>query len=490
MRRIFEYFGFSLLISDNEKQQVIFFKVCSAVAKKVNFVNRVFIKKNKWSEFTIFLVKHFIYAFVVTGLFWDTLLLALHNRSYVIFDNSITTSAFRLAPIQKNSGLGNILSIYWYGRAIAYWQGMNFELKHAQWLAWSPKVSNTFLQYLPSYASFEEMQLDEMIGTDEYNQLKKKLENLEIDLNAGIETRYSHVTSQLMTYYNNHFMQFIIADTHAALQRHFKVKPNNGVIYREKLVNKHDVVIHFRCGDILHRGHELYHFLTLQYYTYILDYIIKEYNISDEIRLAKMKVFMLSQITQEGVHLPSDVKSIEKCQHLIWIFRDVLSERYPNVFFEVMNNDIVNDFAMMVYAPHLICSTSSFCLHAALANKAKHVFLPDIGPWTFFTLHKSLFLNTSFLPSTHFVVDVQQNAWSIKSTDVVHTYFLDIKVKFVFNFFRLKIQIKTYNLRATRFWSHETKFLFFKQIWEILLKIFTEVVHFRKLCYYDIENTS
>ncbi|ETO33548.1 hypothetical protein RFI_03555 [Reticulomyxa filosa] len=116
-------------------------------------------------------------------------------------------------------GLGNMLSIYWYGRAVAYWKSASFELEHSAWLHWNSRVHNTFLKYLPTQVA---LKTDKKLNNSKKNSFKRKLEALQIELNWKTHTRLSHSCSQLFAYYNSHFMQIIFNDTHQAIQKYFQ----------------------------------------------------------------------------------------------------------------------------------------------------------------------------------------------------------------------------------------------------------------------------
>ncbi|ETN97382.1 hypothetical protein RFI_40147, partial [Reticulomyxa filosa] len=178
-----------------------------------------------------------------------------------------------------------------------------------------------------------------------------------------------------------------------------------------------DIVIHLRCGDILY-GHESYHLMTLKYFIYVLDRIFEQTNSS----VKQQNTYIISQTSGKGSHRKEDAESIGNCRQLVFAFQNKLSEHYANrsvqIRFELVNNDIINDFALMMYAPNLVCGTSTFCLHAALANPYGRVFLPDLGPWDFLTKHLNEIVKSAVLPPTHSIVRVEANNWFLRTNDI------------------------------------------------------------------------
>ena len=90
---------------------------------------------------------------------------------------------------------------------------------------------------------------------------------------------------------------------------------------------------------------------------------------------------------------------------------------------EIIGNDTAdNDYYKLVTIPYLICSSSTFCFHAAMANfyDPKLIILPEIGPWK---EHKVSYRRTT------------QNAKSglLKHHKWIDTSSMFIGVKYLFN---------------------------------------------------------
>ncbi|ETO33547.1 hypothetical protein RFI_03554 [Reticulomyxa filosa] len=186
-----------------------------------------------------------------------------------------------------------------------------------------------------------------------------------------------------------------------------------------------DIAVHIRCGDILF-GHGDYHFMTLNYYLFCFDQILNQSK--HDVQLQRpLSVHFLSQLSSAGAHTSADSEHVDKCSRLVHALVFKLGERYNSsdaknkskLQFFIKNDDIVTDFASMMYAPHLICGTSTFCLHAALSNTHhKNVFVPDIGPWLYLNSHTRKITQNGVLPPTHHLVDVRKNNWFLRSTEV------------------------------------------------------------------------
>merc|ERR1711976_244722 len=87
---------------------------------------------------------------------------------------------------------------------------------------------------------------------------------------------------------------------------------------------------------------------------------------------------------------------------------------------KLVNAHLIADFDLMVHTSLLICSPSTFCFHAALANMNGLVVLPAYGPWVDFRAlpHTSVSNsdNTSYvlaegsalLPPNHVLIDTRR----------------------------------------------------------------------------------
>ncbi|ETO22551.1 hypothetical protein RFI_14654 [Reticulomyxa filosa] len=329
---------------------------------------------------------------------------------------------FNVIPVRETSGFGNRLSVYWYGRSISFWEQKGFEMPQQMRDNWIGSYQTTFLPYLPMrtlYTSNWNNSTDENLSDSATLLFKEKLKKLGVSFELIYEMRYPHSSAFLLTFYNRYFLPILRQDTRKAIAEYFQSKNNSDVktIHNESLSSKNSIIaIHFRCGDILF-GHELYHFMTLNYYLHIFDQILAEMNSNST---TELNIYIISQLSTNGVHRHSDQVNLPSCRRLVSAFRDKLHEHYANhhvnLTFQLINNNIVSDFNLMMHVPYLICGTSTFCLHAAIAGNNLRSFLPDIGPWSFLSQHVNETIQSEILPPTHSIINVSLNKWFLEST--------------------------------------------------------------------------
>merc|ERR1712176_797443 len=85
-------------------------------------------------------------------------------------------------------------------------------------------------------------------------------------------------------------MPILIQNTHDALNGYFE---HNTIASKPTFASERDIVIHFRCGDILSAGGKEYGFMTIKYFEKALDIIKNDLNVSiDE----GMSIYFLSQL--------------------------------------------------------------------------------------------------------------------------------------------------------------------------------------------------
>ena len=280
-------------------------------------------------------------------------------------------------------GLGNSISLYWAANAISYWSGYNFKMTEINDHHKCPHFkhdlfTSKYLRYIPysiinPYAS--KSSFDILILNDSCNDEPNK-------------AYYIHPNCLLYSFFNPHFQRLVHDQTMTAFQTYFDTK-NVETLYN---MNKWDIVIHIRCGDILKMGikkhrRRRYGFLTLNYMKYAIFNITKyEFGINDWIEnmlKTNSSIWILSQLTKKSAGFGVNDNILSKCDILINNFVDNGLRLILPINLDiniVYDGNINHDYLRMVIAKLLICSPSTFCLHPAIAN-SNYVILPKYGPW-------------------------------------------------------------------------------------------------------------
>ena len=101
---------------------------------------------------------------------------------------------------------------------------------------------------------------------------------------------------------------------------------------------------------------------------------------------------MISQLSIYNAHSDKDKKAVNMSNKIVYFTVDkienyIKSEYDIKYSLEIIGNDTIdNDYFEMATAPYLICSPSSLCFHAAIANfyNPKLIIFPQIGAWIHF----------------------------------------------------------------------------------------------------------
>eukprot|EP01083_Nonionella_stella_P065395 171292_1 len=298
----------------------------------------------------------------------------------------------------KPEGTGNALAIYWTARAIAFFANYTFILdtaqctqkpfkmfdqnaSHSTWTWFLDKESNTTLHNLCSDPC---PQYDTIISN--YDFLWKYYANA--DKRPMFDIPYRSYIVFLM--YNPWFAQIIQRDTRNAFLRYFtqnELTPFHDSVMRDMSnTNQHlIVVIHIRCGDLLFHHRRV--LLNMRYFAKALDMVMAHIGDLDSNKLYKFQV--ISQLSEGNSHTYKDLNALPISQkvvyHMIERIEKYIARKYRIQYeLEIIGNGTAdNDYFQMITAPYLICSPSSFCFNAAIANyyDPQLMILPQIGAW-------------------------------------------------------------------------------------------------------------
>eukprot|EP00483_Globobulimina_turgida_P013741 UN13767 len=181
-------------------------------------------------------------------------------------------------------------------------------------------------------------------------------------------------------------MNILITETSHALDLYFDPVEHNKNTLPDAVFNSNkDIVIHFRCGDILSAGGSEYGFMTISYFKIAFDLIQNELDMPFE---SDTRIFFVSQLGENS--LRADVllgqqnlerKNLNGCRQVVYKYVEALQSLVSPANITINGNNPLNvDFYRMVHAPVLICSMSTFCEEAGQAN-TNNVILPMWGPW-------------------------------------------------------------------------------------------------------------
>eukprot|EP01083_Nonionella_stella_P126049 381336_1 len=351
--------------------------------------------------------------------------------------NMIVPHGYRYIWLQNNNKLkfcngvptrlGNVLSGYWTARSLAYFLGIQFELidphkytkqrcvnhlsnervkrmaryfydetyvvKYRQslkdnkdtaiydgvyWTRYLDKVvTNQSIIHDYAHVLDEAMYLE--IVEWVYSVIKHvKFEDLSIS--EGFETKQLTYLSDFRLVWENplYFDHVLVPAIHNAFNEYmmFIYNKTSSQIRNEIFTSDKDIVLHYRCGDIaLVSNLKRHGFLSMSFYKQALDesgwntYLL---NGTD------MTVWI---VTQENNYKCVQIVSAAM-PFFIELFKPAKVEivKHESVFGMDGTKALNMDFFRMANAPLLICSTSTFCDQAAIANKNKVMF-PSIGCW-------------------------------------------------------------------------------------------------------------
>ena len=209
-----------------------------------------------------------------------------------------------------------------------------------------------------------------------------------INIEGNLEKLFPFKSVYRLLYYNPIMINLIIQDTHNALDRYFESMKNVGHT-QNKLADPlwtsdRDIVIHFRCGDVLSERKTTYGFVTSLYFQRAFEIISELYGTNSLFEdTPNITIWFLSQLGKNSLRrtMNQERKNANGCNQLVYGYVKELQKMVSPATIVINGNDLLSvDFYRMVYAPNLICSMSSFCESAALAN-ANNVIMPIYGPW-------------------------------------------------------------------------------------------------------------
>ena len=325
----------------------------------------------------------------------------------------------------KPEGTGNALAIYWTARAMAFFMNWTFVMNenynniNSNNLDVSCKRKRKFPMFdqikhtRMKWTWFLQMEHNATLNTkcngnttkiaSKYNQIWKYYANKKDRYLWSVP--YGSHKHLFFLIYNPFFAQIIQSDTRAAFKRYYSFKPiandstpfadgywidtvhtnldfHNSVIADLENTNLQLIVIHIRCSDLLFHGNR--YLMNLQYFQLSLDEIFA--HIGKE---KAFKIQIISQLDASNVHTSKDLKALPLSNKLVFfmiaeIEKYIASKSGIDYQLEIIGNGTTdNDYFQMATARYLVCSPSSFCLMAAIANwyDPQLIILPQIGSW-------------------------------------------------------------------------------------------------------------
>lgn len=246
---------------------------------------------------------------------------------------TLTTSEYTTPMHGK---IGNALSPYWMGRALAFLAGVRFKCvsERASWLALLP---SSVPAPPPGQAG---------------GCLDKFAKACEACSFSPENWLYSHRCAPFAIAY---IWADIVRDTRAALVKYFAANPQLHL----PVFEPHDVVIHDRCdhATFLHNS----------------EYGNPAFSFFNTIPPSTRRIFFVSN--------PTVIAQVPKCRMKNTTMIEFLHERYPHAqILYAGSDDPAEDFAKLVYAPILYVNPSTFSFWAALANNGTAIHsVPTYG---------------------------------------------------------------------------------------------------------------
>ncbi|MCP3659331.1 MAG: hypothetical protein GY830_03025 [Bacteroidetes bacterium] len=368
---------------------------------KTSFKKQANIIRNYKRCFTIGV---FIYIVAIFYFFHDKLELLFnkYNLKRYSFDNILNNDLNITIDQLGNAGFGNTLNTYWHYRAYAYWNNLNFNLIDKN----KNSISNIresehkrFLSFLPKYSK--------LIPDYNFRILMNKEK-------INLRSYPFWQNCEQLTFFNKPMIDIISKETHQILNNFFMSSNTTKIEYK---ISPCDIAIHFRCGDILLIEHESYYFMTFKYYINSINKILKKGNKLNCLSLPKKdypkKIWLISQISSNGTHTSIEENSISFCEYIAFNIKSKLQNYYKSYSVDIVNNDIINDYNLMVKVPFLICDTSTFCFNPAIANIHKNIVIPIKGPWDI-----NKIIGTELIPDSFLFIDGIKNKWQLSSTEI------------------------------------------------------------------------
>eukprot|EP01084_Bolivina_argentea_P000066 122_1 len=294
----------------------------------------------------------------------------------------------------RRAGLGNRLSQYWLDRAIAFWLNLTFETdpicschfysrktpKYFCTINLQQNQHHYWTQYLPSTVqhSFKYLLLHNnsiynniSIQQNEYNKWISISETIRINyIKSKSEQNNRHYLSHAHPLFcavmNSLFVKLIQYEMHIAFTKMqydvFKPVYNN---------DNNNIVIHWRCGDLLNPlSTKSYGFVGLSYYRDAL----KLWNLTNSTHdLNAMRVYVVANFDKTHAR-NSDLIYIDKCMKLFFLINDKLQNDVFGDFdkhniYLIGNGSLNQDHYLLSHSRFVICGTSTFCEMVVIGNK-------------------------------------------------------------------------------------------------------------------------
>lgn len=322
-----------------------------------------------------------------------------HKKKLVTFNNG-------------DRDMGNWLSKYWLTRSITYWMNYDFiSVNHMQQID-----ANSFRHFLPNHT------MRRVISNQSSVQFA-----IWPDSSNKMDCRWAHPCPLIFAAYNRYFQPLVNRDMVQALNDYYIYQNRT---YKRLVITsamtENDIVIHIRCGDVLSVGHNQYGFLTRKFYEYAAsNATMEKFGIDwkqNRIR-EDTNVWLISQLSSKSLR-PTETHLIESCKIFVVdlaekLFKKIFAPATINIQYD---SDVNDDYYKMINAPLLMCSTSTFCFHAAIANVDGIAILPSDGPWS--NLMRVMGNAPQVMPANHIVIDAKKRGWYCmsKSKSCMHRY--------------------------------------------------------------------
>eukprot|EP01083_Nonionella_stella_P124007 374054_1 len=299
--------------------------------------------------------------------------------------------------VEKNwaiEGLGNQLNVYWTARAMAYFMKWKFVKNYA--------VNGTMLCNLSrpmrmfrltttlkwTHFLFPELFHDQLMNnsaiTSKYNQIYKN--SLQRQPHCYV---YPHHCTLMSISFNSWFIPVIQNNTRYAFKRFYGSSTSTNKAFYSSwmhdLRNGAVVAIHIRLGDIFFTQQHDRHLLNFEFFRSALD-LIFDYDVNHSF----FKIKIVSQLSKVNAHNEKDIRA-SSLSRLIAEFmsqqmRTYITNKHHMISFtlDVIGNDSIdNDVYKLVTAPYVICSISTLCVQASMANfyNPKIIVMPDSSYW-------------------------------------------------------------------------------------------------------------
>eukprot|EP01083_Nonionella_stella_P021401 59360_1 len=317
----------------------------------------------------------------------------------------------------KPVGIGNALAIYWTARATAFFMNYSFIMNNHinNQTTWINTTCNR-----PEFTIFDSRPLNQSDTWDaihrhmqwtwflpmEYHQTFFNSDTFHSGIHVephAIANTYNYLWQQhnnkwhryaapytnelIFMTYNPWFIPVIRNNTRDAFKQYYHHTAND-MFYKnivDAVATYNVIVIHLRLGDTLIKDNPHRNVMNMKYYTCAFEMIYVQLDAAKD-----CKLYVISQLARENAHHDADVLALNMSRrvtrYMVNEFEMYLNDKWNKYVRElvVIGNDTTdNDYFRMATAQYLICSASSFCLEAAMANylDTKLIILPSEGPW-------------------------------------------------------------------------------------------------------------